>query len=69
MSVEKVSGGCSTRLADHMAWPAGQHLAPNHPLQVSGGPIHSYKYPLTVKVDTHTHHILDIPLAKLSFLV
>jgi hypothetical protein len=25
--------------------------------------------PLPMKVDTHTHHILEIPVAKLSFLV
>jgi hypothetical protein len=28
------------------------HLVPNWPLQVGGGPIHPYKYPLIVKVDT-----------------
>jgi hypothetical protein len=39
-SVEKVSGGHSTWLADHVAWSLGLHLAPNRPLQVGGGPIH-----------------------------
>jgi hypothetical protein len=32
-----------------------------------GVPFAPYKYPLMVKVDTH--HILEIPLAKLLFLV
>jgi hypothetical protein len=43
--VENVSGGRSTWPAGHIAWPPGHHLAPNHPLQVGGGPIHPYKYP------------------------
>jgi hypothetical protein len=38
---------------DHVAWLTGHHLAPNRPLQVSGGSIHPYKYPPppTVKVE------------------
>jgi hypothetical protein len=43
--VEKVSGGCSTQLAGHVAWLAGHHLAPNQHLQVDAGPIHPYKNP------------------------
>jgi hypothetical protein len=35
-------------------------------VEVSFTPINT---PLMVKVDTHTHHTLEIPLAKLSFLV
>jgi hypothetical protein len=50
-SVEKVGGYRSTWAADHVAWPVGHHLAPNRPLQVGGGPIHPYKYPLMVKVE------------------
>jgi hypothetical protein len=44
MSVEKVSGGRSTRLAGHVAWLPNLHLVPNRPLQVGGGLIHPYKY-------------------------
>jgi hypothetical protein len=59
----RVDGGRSTRSAGH-------HLAPKQPLQVDRGPIHSYKYPPHGESrHTHTHHILEIPLAKLSFLV
>jgi hypothetical protein len=49
--MEKVSGSHSNRLAGHVAWLPGHHLAPNRLLQVGGGPIHLY---VTVKVDTHT---------------
>jgi hypothetical protein len=35
-------------------------------VELPHGPINT---PLPVKVDTHTHHILEIPHAKLSFLV
>jgi hypothetical protein len=65
----RVGGRRSTQPANHVAWPPSHHLAPNRLLQVDGGPIHPYKYPppLTMKVDTH--HTLEIPLAKLSFLV
>jgi hypothetical protein len=31
--------------ADPPGRPAGHHLPPNRPLQVSRGPIHPYKYP------------------------
>jgi hypothetical protein len=34
----RVSGGHSTQ-------PLGHHMVPNRPIQVSGGPIHPYKYP------------------------
>jgi hypothetical protein len=35
-------------------------------VELPQGPINT---PLPMKVDTHTHHILEIPLAKLPFLV
>jgi hypothetical protein len=62
-SVEKVSGGHSSRPADHVAWPPDLHVAPNRPLQVGGGLIHPYKYPLTVKVDT-PHSTCSSPLVE-----
>jgi hypothetical protein len=65
-SVEKVGGGRSTWSADHMAWLAGHHLAPNRPLQVGGGLIQPYKYPppaIMVNVDT-SHSFCSSPLVK-----
>jgi hypothetical protein len=41
----QVGGSHYTRPATHVAWPPGHHLVPNRLLQVSGGPIHPYKYP------------------------
>jgi hypothetical protein len=55
-SVEKVGGDRSTR-------PTGHHLTPNRPLQVGGGPIRPYKYPLAVKVDT-PHSTCSSPIVK-----
>jgi hypothetical protein len=60
-----VGGGRSTRPNGHVAWPPGLHLAPNQPIQVGGGPIHPYKYPLMVKVDT-PHSTCSSPLLKVS---
>jgi hypothetical protein len=38
-------GGSRTRWpAGHVAWSVGHDLAPNRPLQVGRGPIHTYKY-------------------------
>jgi hypothetical protein len=54
-SLEKVGGGRSTQ-------PPG-HVVPNRPLEVGGGPIHPYKYPLMVKVDT-PHSFYSPPLVK-----
>jgi hypothetical protein len=68
-SVEKVGGSHSTRLADHVAWlPAttGHQTDFSKSMEVPFTPINT---PLTLKVDTHIYHILEIPLAKLSFLV
>jgi hypothetical protein len=56
------------RLSMWLGRPAGHHVAPNWPLQVGGGPIHTYKYSPHGE-SRHTHHTLEIPLAKLSFLV
>jgi hypothetical protein len=55
--------------AEQIGQPADRHLASYRLGQVGGAPLLPYKYPLPVKVDTHTHHILEIPLVKLSFLV
>jgi hypothetical protein len=67
-AVEKVSGGLSTRQADCMAWPVGRHLVNYRLDQVGGALPHPYKYPPTGE-NENTHHILEIPVAKLSFLV
>jgi hypothetical protein len=67
-SVEKVGGGRSTWPTAQVAWPTGHHLLPNRPLQVGGVPIHSYKYPPRGE-SGHTHHYMEIPLAKLSLPV
>jgi hypothetical protein len=55
MAVEKVSGGQTHWLADHVARPADHHLASYHLDEVGGAPPWTYKYPLPVKVNTHTH--------------
>jgi hypothetical protein len=57
----RVGGDRSSRPVGHVAWPPSLHLAPNRPLQVGGGPIHRYKYPLVVKVDT-PHSMCSSPL-------
>jgi hypothetical protein len=59
--VEEVNGGLSTR-------PAGIHLVSYLLRQVSGAPPRPYKYPPTSE-NQNTHHILEIPLAELPFLV
>jgi hypothetical protein len=69
MAVEKVGGGRTHWSADHVARSAGYHLMSYCLGQVGGVPPWPYEYPLSVKVDTHIHHILEIPLAKVSFLV
>jgi hypothetical protein len=62
MAVEKVGGG-------QTQWPAG-HLVSYCLSQVDGAPPWPYKYPPTDESrHTHTHHILEILLAKLPFLV
>jgi hypothetical protein len=60
---KSVDGAPPGRPASHVVWPPDHHLAPNRPLQVGGGPIHPYKYPLMVKVDT-PHSFCSSPLVK-----
>jgi hypothetical protein len=50
-------------------WPATTWLVTTSAksVELPHGPISTP--PLLVRVDTHTHHILEIPLANLSFLV
>jgi hypothetical protein len=66
--VKKVSGGCTHGLVGHVAWLHGHNMVPYHLDQVGGSPPRSYKYPPTGG-NLDTHHTLEIPLAKLSFLV
>jgi hypothetical protein len=51
-----------------MARLAGQHLVSYGLKQVGNPSLDPYKYPST-SGNQKTHHILEIPLAKLSFLV
>jgi hypothetical protein len=59
MVVEKLSGGQTNWLASHVARLVGRDLVSYHLSQVSGAPPWPYKYPLSVKVDTHTPHFGD----------
>jgi hypothetical protein len=68
MVVEKVGGALSTQPAGHVAWPASRHLVSYRLDQVGGAPPQPHKYPPTYG-NQNTHHILEIPLAKLPFLV
>jgi hypothetical protein len=68
-AVKKGSGNRSTRLAGNVARLADLHLVIYDLGQVGGALPRPYKYPPLVKIRTHTHHTLEIPLAKLSFLV
>jgi hypothetical protein len=52
----------------HVAWPAGNHMAGYRHGHVDGVPPRPYKYTPTGG-NQKTHHILEIPLAKLPFLV
>jgi hypothetical protein len=58
-------------MAGHVARPVGQCLACYRLNQVSNSSWDSYKYPMPMEFNTHihTHHILEIPLVKLLFLV
>jgi hypothetical protein len=66
-AMKKVSGDRITWLAAHMARPTGYHLVSYQLNQVSNPSLDSYKYPST-SGNHNTHHILEIPLAKLPFL-
>jgi hypothetical protein len=68
MAVEKVGGVRTHWLAGHVVRLAGRHLVSYHLGQLSGAPSWPYKYSPAGK-SWHTHYILEIPLAKLSFLV
>jgi hypothetical protein len=66
--VEKVDGGQTTWLVGHVARPTGHHLV-SYRLNQDGNPsLDPYKDPSTGG-NRNTHHILEIPLAKLPFLV
>jgi hypothetical protein len=67
-AVKKVSGGRTHWPSGHVAWPPGHHLVSYHLGQVGGAPPQPDKYP-PIDGNQSTHHILEIPLAKLSFLV
>jgi hypothetical protein len=70
MVVEKVGGGQTHWPADHVARLASRHLVSYHLGQVVGAPPSLYKYsPTGESRHTHTHDILEILLAKLSFVV
>jgi hypothetical protein len=68
MVVETVDGGPTTGPAGHVARLAGHHLVSYRLNQVSNPSLDPYKYPSTGG-NQNTHHILEIPLAKLPFLV
>jgi hypothetical protein len=67
-AVKKVGGGRTHWLASHMAWLPNHHLVSYHLSQVGGAPPRPYKYPPSGG-NQNTHHILEILIAKLSFLV
>jgi hypothetical protein len=67
-AVEKSGGSCSTRLAGHVARLAGRYLVSYRLGQVGGAPHGPTNTTLRWKLE-HTQHYLEIPLAKLSFLV
>jgi hypothetical protein len=54
MVVEKVGGGQTHWPAGHVARSADHHLTSYRLDHVSEAPTWPYKYPLQVKVDTHT---------------
>jgi hypothetical protein len=67
-AVEKVGGGRTTWPTHHMAELAGHDFMSYQLNQVSNPSLETYKYPSTGG-NQNTRHILDIPLAKLPFLV
>jgi hypothetical protein len=67
-AVEKVGGGQTTWPARHVARSAGHNLVSYWLNQVSNLSLDPYKYPSTGG-NQNTHHILEILLAKLPFLV
>jgi hypothetical protein len=67
-TVEKVDGGQTTRPASHVARPAGHHMANYQLNQVDNPSMEPYKYP-SIGGNQNTHHVLEVPLVKLPFLV
>jgi hypothetical protein len=67
-AVEKVGGGQTKWPAGHVARPAGHHLVSYQLNQVGNPSLNPYKYPSTGG-NQNAHHILEISLIKLSFLV
>jgi hypothetical protein len=67
-AVEKVGRGRTTWLVGHMARPAVHHLVSYRLNQVGNPSLNPYKYPYTGRKQ-NTHHILEIALVKLPFLV
>jgi hypothetical protein len=67
-AVKKVGGGQTHWPTGHVAWPPGHHLVSYRLGQDGGACPRPYKYAPT-HGNQETQHILEIPLAKLSFLV
>jgi hypothetical protein len=67
-AVEKVGGGRTTWPAGHVAKPASQQLTSCRLNQVGNPSLDPYKYPSTDR-NQKTYRILEIPFAKLLFLV
>jgi hypothetical protein len=67
-AVKKGSGGQTHWPPGHVAWPSIHYLVSYRLGQVGGAPPRPYKYP-TTSGNQNTHHILEIPLTKLPFLV
>jgi hypothetical protein len=61
-------GGRTTWPAGQVARPTGHHLASYQLNQVGNPSLDPYKYHSTGG-NQNTHHILEIPIAKLLFLV
>jgi hypothetical protein len=66
--VEKVGGDQTTWPTGHVARLAGHHLVSYRLNQVGNPSLNPYKYP-SIGGNQNMHHILEIPLAKLPFLV
>jgi hypothetical protein len=67
-ALEKVSGGRTTYPAGHVARPAGHHLVSYRVNHFGNPSLDPCKYPSTGG-NQNTQHILEIPLAKLAFLL
>jgi hypothetical protein len=65
----EVGGTREEWTAGHVDFCPAIHLLKTDLVKSAQAPLYLYKRLLAMKVDTHTHHILEIPLAKLSFLM